>query len=201
MTNVFSKGIIASIFISAFVTIYSKAQTGNENLTKPDPKFSWSYRTVTEVYFDAEEKVKALKNSDTGPEIDELKKVKLPAKQYSNTKPYNQLFSSALLSGKYKAYHPTNNKLLSSKEVKDIILRVDTEIIQDVKTGGWDTNYVKTNIGEKITKYRVITDWFYDAYQNKMEAKVVGLEPMIAEINRATGDFIGWKPLFWFYLE
>jgi hypothetical protein len=197
----FSKGVLATVLFVTFIVLHFNAQPANENLAKPDPKYAWSNRTITEVYFDAEDMVKASKNADPGPESDELRKIKLPAKQYGNAKMFKQLFSNTINSGKYKAYNAKDYKLLSSKEVKDIIMRVDTQIVQNIKTGGWDTTYIKTNIGEKIVKYKVITDWFYDAAQNKMETKIVGLAPMIVVINKGTGDFIGWKPLFWIYFE
>lgn len=89
---------------------------------------------------------------------------------------------------------------LPLSEVNNIIVLKDTQLVQDINTGEFDTIAQDIPItSEKITRYWIKEDWFFDKQRSVMEVRIMGIAPMIEKIDKNTGDFRSYEPLFWLY--
>lgn len=85
-------------------------------------------------------------------------------------------------------------------QVKAVLNTVDTQIVQNINTGTWDTVYVpKSVITDQVKRYWVKEDWFFDKQRSVMDVRIMGIAPLIESTDKNTGDFRGYKPLFWLY--
>ncbi|MEW6468593.1 MAG: gliding motility protein GldN [Bacteroidota bacterium] len=77
---------------------------------------------------------------------------------------------------------------------------VDTVLTQDLNTGAWDTVLVPRQImSENVKQYWVKEVWFFDKQRSVMDVRIIGISPLIEKIDKTTGEFRGYEPLFWLY--
>jgi len=85
-------------------------------------------------------------------------------------------------------------------QIKAVLNTVDTTITQNINTGGWDTVYIPVSVTtDKVKRYWVKEDWFFDKQRSVMDVRIMGISPLIEVIDKNTGDFRSYKPLFWLY--
>jgi len=85
-------------------------------------------------------------------------------------------------------------------QIKAVLNSIDTQIVQNINTGNWDTVYVPVAITtDKVKRYWVKEDWFFDKQRSVMDVRIMGISPLIEVIDKSTGDFRSYKPLFWLY--
>jgi gliding motility associated protien GldN len=116
-----------------------------------------------------------------------------------------EVIKRGLLSGEITAYgkpvfDDEFNFPLTPEEAAGIISSEDTVISVDPNTGLTDTVIVKTQVApENIKRYWLKEDWFFDKERSVMEVRIIGLCPLVEKLDKNTGDFRGYSPLFWLY--
>ena len=89
---------------------------------------------------------------------------------------------------------------LERDEVNAKLNFVDTQLTQDINTGEWDTVLVPRSIAsENVKQYWVKEVWFFDKQRSVMDVRIIGISPLIEKIDKNTGEFRGYEPLFWLY--
>ena len=90
---------------------------------------------------------------------------------------------------------------MSATEAKNKLVNYTTQMIERVEEPGvFDPvevpEYITT---DKVWKYWVKEDWFYDKQRSVMDVRIIGLCPLIEKVSES-GEHLGAdKPLFWIY--
>lgn len=88
---------------------------------------------------------------------------------------------------------------LTLPEVMGLLADTVTQYAEDPDTGEMiETQTVDEVKSEKITRYEIKEDWFFDNQRSVMDVRIVGICPLVAEYNEF-GEFKGYKKLFWIY--
>lgn len=114
------------------------------------------------------------------------------------------VFKSAILSGDLKAYaNPLFDdeftREMTQEEVAGLLVSWDsTHQVEDVSNPGqFVTTPIKSEIkAENICRYWIKEDWFFDKERSVMEARIIGICPLIQKTGD-DGEVLGLKPLFW----
>lgn len=116
-----------------------------------------------------------------------------------------EVIKRSVLTGQITAYGKPAfddefNFPLSAEEAAKLIYSEDTVVTLDPSTNQPKTVIIKNEITpEKIKRYWVKEDWFFDKQRSVMEVRIVGICPLVEKVDQATGDFRGYSPLFWLY--
>lgn len=116
-----------------------------------------------------------------------------------------EVIKNSVLSGKITAYGKPAfddefNYPLNAEDAAKIIYSADTIITLNPSTNLPETVLVKNQITpEKIKRYWVKEEWFFDKERSVMEVRIIGICPLVEKIDQNTGDFRGYMPLFWLY--
>ena len=116
------------------------------------------------------------------------------------------VFKTAIMEGSLKAYaNPVFDDEFTTEMTKDEVNRLlvswdSTHQTEDVNNPGeYITVPVKTEItAGNICQYWIKEDWFFDRQRSVMEARIVGICPLVQKVAE-NGDVVGVKPLFWIY--
>ena len=116
------------------------------------------------------------------------------------------VFKSAILTGDLKAFaNPVFDdeftREMTKEEVANLFVSWDsTHQIEDINNPGqFITSPVKSEItAGDISRYWIKEDWFFDKQRSVMEARIVGICPLINKLSE-DGEVLGVKPLFWIY--
>lgn len=102
--------------------------------------------------------------------------------------------------GTLTAYEEEDFKVqLSKTEANEKLSNEVVTFEEDLETGELSEVVVKEPIGGvDIAKYWVKEDWFFDRERSVMEVRIIGILPIINELND-DGSFKGQKGLFWIY--
>lgn len=85
-------------------------------------------------------------------------------------------------------------------QVKAKLNTMDTVLSQNINTGMMDTVLVPVSIeSASITQFWIKEDWFFDKQRSVMDVRIIGIAPMREKIDKNTGEFRGYEPLFWLY--
>lgn len=91
-------------------------------------------------------------------------------------------------------------KSFTREEVKNILFAVDTAWSEDVITGEFKQELVTIEIKSPEVKwYDIKEEWFFDRQRSVMEVRIIGICPLVAKTDELTGEFRGYKSLFWIY--
>jgi len=84
----------------------------------------------------------------------------------------------------------------------DAFAKLSREVVtfeEDLNTGALNEVIIQDPIGgDDIAKYWIKEDWFFDRERSVMEVRIIGLLPIVNEID-GDGNFKGLKGLFWIY--
>jgi gliding motility associated protien GldN len=116
------------------------------------------------------------------------------------------VLKSAILNKELKAYsNPVFDdeftREMSQDEVSQLLVSWDsTHQTEDVNNPGqYITVPVKSEINAgSICQYWIKEDWFFDRQRSVMEARIIGICPLIQKLSES-GEAVGVKPLFWIY--
>jgi gliding motility associated protien GldN len=88
---------------------------------------------------------------------------------------------------------------MTKEEVRRKLFKTHKEYIE-VEQDKWDSVDVPENITtDKVWKYWVKEDWFFDKERSVMEVRIIGICPLIEKISES-GEHMGADvPLFWIY--
>ncbi len=85
--------------------------------------------------------------------------------------------------------------------VEEVITKRDTIYIELLdNTGVMEPRIIVQEIGSgEVLRYWVKEDWFFDKQRGIMDVRIIGICPLIEKIDKLTGEFRGYQPLFWLY--
>ena len=63
----------------------------------------------------------------------------------------------------------------------------------------YDTIIVKDFNSQDVTTFRIKEDWFFDKKRSVMECRIIGICPVVLDVDATTNEFRGTLPLFWIY--
>ncbi|MGD1844109.1 MAG: gliding motility protein GldN [Salibacteraceae bacterium] len=91
-------------------------------------------------------------------------------------------------------------KSFTREEVKNILYATDTAWSEDIETGEYTPQLVTIETKSADVKwYDIKEEWFFDRQRSVMEVRIIGICPLTAKTDELTGEFRGYKPLFWIY--
>lgn len=116
------------------------------------------------------------------------------------------VLKSAILNNELKAYaNPVFDDEftheMTSDEVSKLLVSWDsTHQVEDVNNPGQFVSVpMKSEIkAGNICQYWIKEDWFFDKERSVMEARIIGICPLVQKISES-GEVIGVKPLFWIH--
>ena len=122
---------------------------------------------------------------------------------------------SAIIEGAITAYDPANNddefkREMTAQQIESIggAGFIETEDIdQDLIDQGYSEEdaivikKVRKNFDRnKVMKWRIKEEWFFDKQRSVMDVRILGLAPLVENTDLTTGDPTGtYSPLFWVY--
>ncbi|NVO19216.1 MAG: hypothetical protein HXX13_05915 [Bacteroidetes bacterium] len=104
--------------------------------------------------------------------------------------------------GKVKAYDFFTNKLLTVKQVHDMLFRADTIQLQrpNPPFEFYDTVISQNANINNISRLRFLEEWSMDEKSLAFSKKVLGICPLM-EAYTDNGELKGYKPLFWVFFD
>jgi gliding motility associated protien GldN len=89
---------------------------------------------------------------------------------------------------------------MTPSEVKMSLSYTDTVYTPDLETGELIKKIIPMEIdAEKVKRYWIKEDWFFDKQRSVLDVRIIGIAPMREKIDKSTGEFRGFEPLFWVY--
>lgn len=89
---------------------------------------------------------------------------------------------------------------ITSDECGALINREVTTQTTNLNTGTtYDTTYTVQYTTEDVVHYMLKEEWFFDKQRGVMDVRILGLAPVVEVRDLNTGDFKGYKTLFWVY--
>jgi gliding motility associated protien GldN len=143
--------------------------------------------------------------------IDLNEKINLPLRwpigKILDRKSLIDLLLDAIKEGSLTAYSAIDDEFTLPATTKEISsrggARTDTVRMQrpDPPYDEYDTVIVKEFSSEKVIAYRIKEDWFFDKQRSVMDVRIIGIAPLIYDVDEAGNVRPGnlKKPLFWVY--
>jgi len=89
---------------------------------------------------------------------------------------------------------------MAAEELDRELNRVDTTTVFKYETMEEEVKIVKSEINwENIKQFRVKEVWYFDKEVGVMKCRVLGISPILDEIDLVTGELKYTRPLFWIY--
>jgi gliding motility associated protien GldN len=127
-----------------------------------------------------------------------------PSQAIKNRRSLAQVIVEAVREGSLTAYDPLDDEFtitLTKAEIERKLSYVDTQYIESP-----DPPYdlVMTVIPEEfdpatVKEFRIKEDWFFDRQRSVLDVRIIGIQPVAENIDRATGEVRGTEPMFWVY--
>ena len=135
--------------------------------------------------------------------IDVREKQNLPFKYPQQ--PLAQIIHTAAKNGELTVYDPSVvdadqfKTVLTVDDVKKLGTKVDTVMQVNPVTLEEEQVIQKNDLTwDKIVKYRIKEDWFFDEKNSVMIARIIGLAPIMEDYD-ATGNYRGDMTMYWVY--
>lgn len=130
-----------------------------------------------------------------------------PMQPQNGRKSFMTIVWDAVKTGELIAYAvtPPDDNFIEVKEYKQLLSELitikTTDIIDPNPPYGiigtkQDTTYFDPS---KVEKIRIKEDWFFDKQRSVMDVRILGICPVLDDIDPLTGDKRGNKPIFWIY--
>jgi gliding motility associated protien GldN len=115
-----------------------------------------------------------------------------------------QVIYNAVLEGTVSAYGTENEEFLTRMtipEIKNMLDKSDTQTLTRPYPPYEEYDSVISEPFRTSDVYlmRVKEDWFFDKQRSVMDVRIIGLCPITEEYDPVTGEWRGYKPLFWVY--
>ncbi len=127
-----------------------------------------------------------------------------PTEPIKNRRSLAQTIVEAVREGSLTAYDALDDEFtitLTKAEIERKLSYVDTQYIESP-----DPPYdlVMTLIPEEfdpadVKEFRVKEDWFFDRQRSVMDVRIIGIQPVAENKDKATGEVRGTEPMFWVY--
>ncbi|HNW96873.1 MAG TPA: gliding motility protein GldN [Bacteroidales bacterium] len=127
-----------------------------------------------------------------------------PIDEQNGRKSFMQVVLSAIQEGSITAYDIGNDEFLIPFTYEQIMKNLNStdSVTQQRDYPPYD--YYDTVIVQKfepstVKKIRIKEDWFFDKQRSVMDVRILGICPILDDIDPVTGESRGSKPLFWIY--
>ena len=127
-----------------------------------------------------------------------------PIKETHGWKSFITILLDAMREGTITAYSPADDQFqipITYKELMDK-LRVKQKVTlsrPDNPDEKFDTVIEKDFYPEDVKKIRIKEDWVFDRQRSVQEVRILGICPMIDNVDPNTGEIRGETPIFWVY--
>jgi gliding motility associated protien GldN len=89
---------------------------------------------------------------------------------------------------------------LTNEQVQGKIFRIDSVPYYDPETYEETIEVVKSEINpDNINRYRIKEVWYFDKESSMLKVRILGISPLVEEIDEITGELKYELPLFWVY--
>jgi len=103
--------------------------------------------------------------------------------------------------GELKSY--SNDNFWHKQTTEDInsqLFKADTAEVYDPETGTYVYQAIRDDIDpQSINQFRIKEDWYFDSESSVMKVRILGIAPMIVEIDKTTLMEYPPRPVFWIY--
>ena len=140
--------------------------------------------------------------------IDMRQKINLPfyypIDDQAGRKSLMQIIYNSVKEGTIAAYTQDNDEFLtriSPDMLSKSLDKIDTiRLVRDYYPyEEFDSVIAQPFRASDVYMMRVKEDWFFDKQRSVMDVRIIGLCPVLEEYDMITGEFKGYKPLFWVY--
>jgi gliding motility associated protien GldN len=135
--------------------------------------------------------------------IDVREKMNLPFKYPQQ--PLIEILHTAAKNGELTVYDPSVvdadqfKQVMSVEDVKKLGTRVDTVMQINPITLEEEQVIQKNDLTwDKIVKYRVKEDWFFDEETSTIQCRIIGIAPIMEDFD-ASGNYRGDMTMYWLY--
>ncbi len=207
--------IMAACFVAGAISL--KAQQDPQTTTEEnDNKFQTTLRPQSNIqYYDIQNKVldwqpvrviDVMWKKTVWREID-LRERMNRVFTYNNIDYGDGMFIEILLNavkhGQVQAFNSVDDRFSVKLTAEDIDAltagKMDTFITEDPITGEFIQQINKIEFDpNKIVKYRLKEETYFDKVRGKMYTRILGLAP-VREVESSTGERIGFEAMFWVY--
>lgn len=88
----------------------------------------------------------------------------------------------------------------TTEDINSQLSRVDTTEVYDPTSGQYVYEAVRNDIDiQSINQYRIKEVWYFDSESSVMKVRILGISPMIVEVDPMSGVEFPPRPLFWVY--
>jgi gliding motility associated protien GldN len=89
---------------------------------------------------------------------------------------------------------------MTIEQIDKELNRIDTTTVFDYDTYEEKVQVIRNEINwENIKKYRVKEVWYFDKEASILKARILGISPILDEVDADTGELKYSRPLFWVY--
>lgn len=129
-----------------------------------------------------------------------------PEKPADGRKSLFDYIAMAVTEGSIAAYDPGPlgeddmfTRKFTPQEIRNLLVSTELAVTESIiYPGQFDTVEVTTQVkSSDVIMYEIKEDWFFDRERSVMEVRIVGICPMMRIVDDYTGEFRGYKRLFW----
>jgi gliding motility associated protien GldN len=127
-----------------------------------------------------------------------------PEKSQNNWKSFMTIIQDGLKDGTITAYSPLNDQFNLPITYKELLDQLQSTKTMRLKRpyepyDEYDTVITKTFDAADVKSFRIKEDYYFDRQRSLMEVRILGICPIMDNIDEVTGIYRGPKPLFWIY--
>jgi len=127
-----------------------------------------------------------------------------PTVKINNRRSLMQVFIDGIAEGSLTAYDATSDEFLIPMPIDQalsILYDTITETMQRTEPpyDWFDTSYVQEFNPADVKQMRIKEDWFFDKQRSVMDVRILGICPIVDDVDPSTGLVRGKRPLFWIY--
>ena len=124
-----------------------------------------------------------------------------PIDQIQDRKSLTQTLYESIMDRELKAYGTIDDEFtqpLSMIEILQLTTSTTTVSVEDIDGNVSDQEIPNPFESGDIKRYRIKEEWFFDNQRSVLEARIIGICPVIEKYDD-NGDYKGELPLFWIY--
>jgi len=127
-----------------------------------------------------------------------------PLERINNRRSLMQVMIDGISEGSITAYEASSDEFLipmTAEQVKALFYTEITESMQRTEPpyDWYDTSYVKEFNPADVKQMRIKEDWFFDKQRSVMDVRILGICPIVDDVDPTTMQVRGKRALFWVY--
>lgn len=116
---------------------------------------------------------------------------------YSDVAPITQQLIADVLDGKLKAFDPASEELITTEQVKSMLVFTDTIWFEEPETGDQSIDVLERDYTSEFYGLTFKEQWSYDEAGSILDKKIIGLAPRIPVYSSRGGELRGYTSAFW----